>query len=75
MSSQKIETIKKRYQNEWLLITIDKMDESTTIPISGKLIAHSPQRDEIYEEEMRCRGNTLTLYSEDKLPKGYAAAF
>lgn len=75
MSSQKIETIKKRYQNEWLLITIDKMDESTTIPISGKLIAHNPQRDEIYEEEMKCRGNTLTLYSEDKLPKGYAAAF
>jgi len=53
MKTEKIETIKKRFHREWLLIALEKVDESTTTPVSGKLIA----------------------YSEDKLPKGYVAAF
>jgi len=77
MKSEKIEKIKKRFHREWLLIAIDKIDESTTTPISGKIIAHSPHRDEVYRKlsSLRRRQNILVEYSEDKLPKGYAAAF
>lgn len=75
MRSQKIETIRKKYHREWLLIAIDKMDESTTTPLTGRLLAHSPHRDEIYRKEMKCKRHTLTVCSEDTFPKGYAAAF
>jgi hypothetical protein len=51
------------------------MDEATTTPLTGLLLAHSPHRDEIYAEEMKHPGNTLTLFSEEGLPQGYAAAF
>jgi hypothetical protein len=77
MKSEKIEKIKKRFHREWLLIAVDKVDESTTTPISGRLIAHSPHRDEIYRKlfSLKQKRNILVECSEDKLPKGYAAAF
>lgn len=77
MKSEKIETIKKRFHREWLLIAVEKTDESTTTPVSGRLLAHSPHRDEIYRKlfSLRRKNNILVENSEDKLPKGYAAAF
>ena len=75
--SYTIETLKKRYHKQWLLIEVAKMDESTTTPISGYLIKHSPHRSEIYQLMMKPRGKKRILveYSEDKLPKGFAVAF
>lgn len=78
MKTQKIETIKKRYHREWLLIAVDKMDKSTTTPICGRLIAHSPHREDIYQLLIKPTAKTKKLlveYSEDSFPKGYAAAF
>lgn len=78
MKTQRIEAIKKRYHREWLLVAIDEVDEATTTPISGKLIAHSPHRDEVYGKLLslkKRRWPVLVEYSEDRLPKGYVAAF
>lgn len=72
---QRIETIRKKYRKEWLLIAVGKTDFSTTTPLTGRLLAHSPCRDDIYRLESKHKGHTLTLYSEDGMPKGYAAAF
>ena len=77
MNSQKIETIKKRFRREWLLIAVDKMDESTTTPLSGRLITHSAHRDEVYRKllSIKRRPPVLISYSEDSFPKGIIAAF
>lgn len=75
MKTQKIETIRKKFHREWLLIAIDKMDELTTTPLTGRLLAHSPHRDDIYRFDMKYKSHTLTVYSDDGFPKGYAAAF
>lgn len=77
MRAQKIETIKRRYHREWLLIAVDKMDEATTTPLTGRLLAHSPHRDEVYRKlpSLQRKHEVLVEYSEDSLPKGYAAAF
>jgi len=77
MKSEKIEEIKKRFHREWLLITVDKIDEATTTPVSGRLIAHSPHRDEIYQMLLKPPKvkKLLIEYSEDSFPDGYAAAF
>ena len=74
--TEPIERLRKRFHREWLLIAVTKMDEATTTPLRGRLLAHSPHLDEIYaRERAAARGLTLTVYSEDDLPKGYAAAF
>ena len=70
-----VETLRKRFHREWLLIAVDEVDHATTTPLRGRLLAHSPHRDEIYLKERSARGLTLTVYSEDHLPQGYAAAF
>ncbi len=77
MKTEKIEKIKKRFHREWLLISVDEVDESTTTPISGKIIAHSPHREDIYQMLLKPpkAKKLLVEYSEDSFPKGYAAAF
>lgn len=77
MRTEKIKTIKKRFHRQWLLISVDKVDESTTTPISGKVIAHSPHREDIYQMLIKPpkAKKLLVEYSEDSFPKGYAAAF
>ena len=72
---QKIEVLRKKYRKEWLLIAVGKTDSATTTPLTGRLLAHSPRRDDIYRQESKHKGPTLTLYSENGMPKGYAAAF
>ncbi len=75
IKSQEIETLRKKFPKEWLLIEVDKMDEATTTPLTGRLLAHSKNRDEIYKKQMEYKQLVYLCYSEDKLPKGYALAF
>lgn len=75
MKTAAIEKIRKRYHREWLLILVDEMDESTTTPLTGRLVAHSAHRDEIYEKARTHKQTALIVYSEDAFPKGFAAAF
>ena len=72
---ESIEKIRKRFRQQWLLIAIDKIDEATAKPKTGKLLAHSPRRDEIHNAMLRRKGLALVTYSDDKLPAGYAVAF
>ena len=73
--SQPIEALRRRFRREWLLIAVDQVDKATPTPRRGRLLAHSPHRDELYAKERRARGLTLTVYSDDQLPQGFAAAF
>ena len=77
MKTEKIERMKKRFPREWLLIAVDKFDKTTTTPVSGKVIAHSPHREDIYQILLKPPKikKLLVEYSEDSFPKGYAAAF
>jgi hypothetical protein len=75
LRSESIEVLRKRFRREWLLIAVEKVDRKTTTPLRGRLLAHSPHRDEVYAKERTTHGLTLTVYSDDKLPKGFAAAF
>ena len=42
VKSESIEKIRKRFskRRQWLLILVDEMDETTTTPVRGRLIAH-----------------------------------
>lgn len=75
MKSEKIDAIRKRFRHEWLLIAVNEIDESTTTPVSGRLLMHSPHRNQIYDASMRYKGLALVMYSDDRMPKGYAMAF
>lgn len=42
------EEIQSRYDGEWVLIAYTALDENL-IPISGEVVAHSQERDVVYE--------------------------
>ncbi|PIP19336.1 MAG: hypothetical protein COX41_03430 [Candidatus Omnitrophica bacterium CG23_combo_of_CG06-09_8_20_14_all_41_10] len=75
MVSERIETIRKKFHREWLLIAVDKIDKKKTIPLTGKLLFHSPYIDEVDKKSMKYRGEALLIFSEDRFPEGMAAAF
>ena len=75
MKIMNIETLRKKHKKEWLLIAIRKMDKKRTIPLLGQLLAHSAHREEIDQKSMKYKKPALVVYSEDKFPEGYAAAF
>jgi hypothetical protein len=75
MKSRAIQQIRRGFRREWLLIAVDRLDPRTQVPITGRLLVHSPHRDEVYDAMLRRKGLTLVTYSEDRLPAGYATAF
>ena len=75
MKSQTIKNIKKRFKDEWLLIGVDRVENSK--PVRGWLIQHHPDKTVIFKEirKYNSRFPIFVTYSRDNLPKGYAAAF
>jgi len=64
MKPEKIEEIRKRIKDEWLLIDVTKVNRYDE-PLEGQLLAHTKDRDEIWQ---RFRENKGDLLSE--IPKG-----
>ncbi len=77
MKSQKIETIRKRFPKEWLLIEVTETDKSTDTSSKGKLIAHDPQRDIIYKKmiSVKSKRPLLVDYGQHRLRKDMAVIF
>ena len=59
-----ISKIKRRYPKEWLLLT-NVVADKLTRPIKGKLVAHSKNRDDIYDRLKRVHGNMAVEYAGD----------
>jgi len=75
-AAEAIDDIRKRYDREWLLISVDKWDEATTTPLTGRLLSHSPRRDDIYHASQKNIDKlTLMIYSREDFTAGHAAAF
>ncbi len=69
-----IDAIKSQFKGEWLLIAIDSVDEKTTTPLTGHILAHSPAREEIHKASLAYSGLAAVYYSDD-WPEDLAACF
>ena len=70
----KIDEIKKKYKDEWVLIRVLKVDEFGA-PVEGEVVAHSKSRDEIYEKQRRMKGDLAIIYTGEIPKEGYVVAF
>lgn len=70
----KIEELKKRYKDEWLLIRITEVNEHD-VPIEGEVLLHSKDRDEIYDAQRNMKDYVYITYSGEMPKKGFAVAF
>ncbi len=70
-----IEKIKKKYKNEWVLLEVLEENELNQ-PTNGKIIAHSKNRDDIYDALKGTKGKHTYQFWTGEIPeKGYAVAF
>ena len=70
----KVEEIKKKYREEWVLAEVIEEDEFGQ-PTEVELIAHSKARDEIYEKQRELNKDIAIIYTGEIPKKGYAVAF
>ena len=77
MKSEKISTIHKRFPDQWLLIAVDKINPLTHTAVSGRLLAHSPNRDVIYKKliTVKTRRPTLVDFARSRHAKDIAVIF
>lgn len=63
--------IEKRYDGEWVLIAYQSLDENLK-PISGEVIAHSPDRDEVYAALGKRENQGVAIECFVKVPEDMA---
>ena len=68
-----ITRLKKRFPNEWLLLTHVTADDLTR-PIKGRLVAHSKNRDDIYDRLRTVRGGFAIEYT-GRIPRDLIVIF
>lgn len=71
----KISQLKKKYKNQWILAEVIKEDELNRVT-DVKPLAHSTNRNEIYEKLTKQKGkHVMTLYTGETPPKGMVYSF
>ena len=66
-----LEEIKKKYRGEWVLIEYTRLDENL-VPLEGKVLAHSLNRDDIYREQLNYKNKQLAIDYLGDIPKDWA---
>jgi len=69
-----IATIKKQYQNQWVLIEYTKLDKQLR-PKAGRVIAHAATKDDIYKALLGTRGKNVSLEFFGKIDEDAAVMF
>jgi hypothetical protein len=73
MRKENIKSIMKTYANEWVLLADYEIDESNE-PLLGVVVAHSKDREEIYDKQMEVKKDLLIFYT-GKIPEDLAVMF
>ena len=60
--------IVKKYPGEWLLIEYQELDEDLDVK-QGKVIAHSPSKEKIYQLLMETKGKNIAIEYAGQLPE------
>lgn len=69
-----LDEIQRQFRDEWVLMEVLEEDELGQ-PVRGRVLAHSPDRDEIYRRQAQLRGDLAIVYAGELPRKGFAVAF
>ena len=66
-----IEEMRYRYDGEWLLIAYKELDQQLKV-LSGEVLAHSIDRDEVYAALPLGRGKDIAIECFARIPEDLA---
>ena len=70
----RIEMMRKKYKGEWVLIEYSEVDEVLNV-IEGEVVAHSPNKEEIYKLQLKVPDKQLSIEYMGKVPEDLAVMF
>ena len=70
----RLDEITKRYRNEWVLVEFSKLDKDLRVK-DGKVIAHAPNKDDIYKALLDTRGKNVAVEYCGKMPEDLVVMF
>ena len=76
-SCEKISALIKKYRHQYILVDVHDEDQATNTPVSGKLLARSRNRNEIYKKLHLLKNWSRPIficYTDSTLPQGTEAA-
>jgi hypothetical protein len=63
--------IKKNFENQWVLIEVKNADENFNV-LEGEVLAHSKDKDEIYQELLKIRPKEFSIEYTGEVPEDLA---
>jgi hypothetical protein len=72
--AMRLTEIKKKYQNEWVLVEFSRLGKDLRVK-EGKVLAHSPNKDEIYKALLGTRGKNVSIEYCGKMPEDLVVMF
>ena len=63
--------IKKNFGNQWVLIEVKNVDESFNV-LEGEVLAHSKDKDEIYQKLLKIRPKEFSIEYTGEVPEDLA---
>jgi hypothetical protein len=66
-----VEAIREQYAGEWVLIAYTELDEELRV-VRGQVLAHSPDRDEIYRKLLSVSGQQVAVEYLGEVPEDLA---
>jgi len=63
--------IKKNFRNQWVLIEVKHVDESFNV-LEGEVLAHSKDKDEIYQKLLKIRPKEFSIEYTGEVPEDLA---
>lgn len=63
--------IEDQFDSEWILVEEPQTDESLRV-LSGRVLHHSPDRDEVYQAAVRLKPKRSAILYTGKMPENTA---
>jgi len=65
------EEIKDTFKDQWVLVRVDKVDESLNV-VEGEVLAHFKDKDEVYKKLLQIRPNEFLIEYTGVIPEHLA---
>ena len=63
--------IRKAFKDQWVLIQVEKVDESLNV-VEGEVLAHSKDKDEAYKKLLQIRPKEFSIEYTGMIPEDLA---
>ncbi len=66
-----LQEMRERYYGQWVLVGYEELDDDLTVR-RGRVLAHSPDKDELYRQLLTLRGQRIAVEYLGEVPEDLA---